>query len=290
MRSLSGLKAYVMLTHPVAVLVWSTATVLFASIVARGHPGHIVLAEMVAVVAGTQACIGCFNEVTDREVDAKVKPWRPIPSGAVSVRSARLIGLVLLVLSLAASTLLGYLGLAGASVALCVGLSYNAWIKGTALSWLPAVVGYSMHPVWIWLLTGHPLIRQVLILPIFVYPLIVGLHLANQLPDLAERQLGVCGLAHRMGPLWAPRIMTACLLAAPIFLLIPLQSEATHLSNGVFAASMVAYYILLGVALGRSWCSPGYRSRKLAFILIEIGTLALISGWLAALTSSVLPC
>src|SRR6476660_4835358 len=80
--------ALVALTHPVAVIAWSCATVLFSFVAVQGIPEISLLLRLVIVVAASQVCIGATNEYCDMEVDGQIKPWRPIPSGQASPRSA----------------------------------------------------------------------------------------------------------------------------------------------------------------------------------------------------------
>ena len=83
-----NLRALIALTHPVAVIAWSCVTVLFSFVAVRGIPEMSLLIRLVIVVAASQVCIGATNECCDMEVDRQIKPWRPIPSGQASPRSA----------------------------------------------------------------------------------------------------------------------------------------------------------------------------------------------------------
>src|SRR5947209_1202746 len=82
------LRALIMVTHPVAVLIWFFATILFGLIFAHGIINPSLLIRMAVVIASSQVCVGCMNEYCDRFIDAQIKPWRPIPSGQVSEQAA----------------------------------------------------------------------------------------------------------------------------------------------------------------------------------------------------------
>jgi hypothetical protein len=77
-----------------------------------------------------------FNDFFDREVDARERPGRPIPSGAVSARAAAALGTALMGagLGFAALSSLRSLGV-GLALAAAI-LVYDAWAKGTALGFL----------------------------------------------------------------------------------------------------------------------------------------------------------
>jgi geranylgeranylglycerol-phosphate geranylgeranyltransferase len=86
-----------------------------------------------AVVALITAFGLVINDCCDVAVDSIGKPRRPIPSGRVSLRSARIFAWTLVAIALAISTLLGA-GLALFAVA-AVGLSaaYSYWLKNTLI-------------------------------------------------------------------------------------------------------------------------------------------------------------
>jgi hypothetical protein len=80
-----------------------------------------------------------FNDYFDRDVDARERPGRPIPSGAVSPRAAAMLGTALMAAGLGMSALVSLRSLAlGAFLATAI-LVYDAWAKGTALG--PLVMG-----------------------------------------------------------------------------------------------------------------------------------------------------
>src|SRR5438874_10302699 len=121
-------RALVVLTHPVAVVAWSCVTVLFSFVAVRGIPEMSLLIRLVIVVAAAQVCIGSTNEYYDIEVDRQIKPWRPIPSGQASPRSALAIAIISAVIVLIGATGLGLLGIAGALVGTFTGLAHTFWL------------------------------------------------------------------------------------------------------------------------------------------------------------------
>jgi 4-hydroxybenzoate polyprenyltransferase len=124
--------------------IWSN--VLAASVLAGGMPSSslvLVLVAMSAFYAG-----GMFlNDVYDREIDARERPERPLPSGAVTPGTVWMIGSALLALGVA---LLGMFGTASAfaGLALAAGIVvYDAWHKGNALS--PLIMGLCRALVYV---------------------------------------------------------------------------------------------------------------------------------------------
>lgn len=279
-------KAYIKLTHPVSVLQWSAATVVFGCIAARGMPDPDLLIRMVVVIIGSKVFIGCTNDYCDRVIDARLKPWRPIPSGAVSEDSAIVIAAVSLVVTVLVSSGLGVVGIVGALVGIGAGLAHNLGLKASSFSWLPFAVGFSLHPLWIWLLTGHHITLGIAMMVLYALPLVIGLHFANQLPDTAERELGVRGLVHRLEPHWTLRLTEALLLFAPFLLLVPLLSGISEFPNFLFVPGLLIYFGFLGFSFVLYSKGPRYRSSRKALIAIRLGSLSLLSFWFMAMVWS----
>jgi 4-hydroxybenzoate polyprenyltransferase len=80
-----------------------------------------------------------LNDVFDADVDAREQPHRPIPSGKISLRTARAVGWTLLVAGLIAAAILSYVagnarpGMVALILACCI-LLYNGILKGTAIA------------------------------------------------------------------------------------------------------------------------------------------------------------
>lgn len=88
------------------------------------------------------ACVSAFliicffqiiNDVIDREQDAVHKPYRAIPSGAVSVRAALAAMVASAIAGLVAAALVSLLTLGLATVILVLGAAYSLLLKGTVL-------------------------------------------------------------------------------------------------------------------------------------------------------------
>lgn len=116
--------------------VWSN--VLAAAVVAEAIEAHslaVILAAMSALYTG-----GMFlNDAFDKDIDARMRPDRPIPSGAITSRAVWIIGIALLAIGVAILSLFGTAStLSGVALAAAI-LFYDAWHKGNPLS--PLLMG-----------------------------------------------------------------------------------------------------------------------------------------------------
>jgi 4-hydroxybenzoate polyprenyltransferase len=103
----------------------------------NAHDPELLLIGLAAVAVMTlaSAAVYCFNDIRDREFDRNhpLKSQRPVASGAVSVQTAALLGIVLAVGSLAAAYPLGVSTLACIAIYLVLGLLYSVWLKHVPL-------------------------------------------------------------------------------------------------------------------------------------------------------------
>lgn len=154
------LRAYLELLRPANVAT-ALADVLAGSAVATGGRLSAPLAWLLASSACLYAGGIVLNDYFDRDLDARERPERPIPSGRVAGRAAGALGAALLALGIAASAVAGVVPLAVAVVLALAVLSYDAWGKhrpfigpvnmglcralnlGLGMSLAPAVLGAS---------------------------------------------------------------------------------------------------------------------------------------------------
>ncbi|BBB62977.1 hypothetical protein UNDKW_4704 [Undibacterium sp. KW1] len=121
--------------------VWTN--VLAGAIVAgsiTGRPLSLMHTLLVMLAISAFYCAGMYlNDAFDREIDARERPGRPIPSGQISARAVFAIGFVLQVAGIA---ILSYYGtwaiVCGCALAATI-LLYNVWHKGNPLS--PLIMG-----------------------------------------------------------------------------------------------------------------------------------------------------
>jgi len=94
------------------------------------HELFLLFAASSAIYAG-----GCvLNDICDREVDARERPFRPIPSGRVSLRAALVLAAALLATGLLAASLSGKMPLLFASFLVAAAVSYDLFTKERAIA------------------------------------------------------------------------------------------------------------------------------------------------------------
>jgi 4-hydroxybenzoate polyprenyltransferase/geranylgeranylglycerol-phosphate geranylgeranyltransferase len=107
---------------------------LAGAVVAAGGtvaPWRAVLAALVTM-CGWEAGLYA-GDYYDREIDARSKPGRPVPSGRVSPREALLTMIALIVVGYGCALALGWANLALAVVTTAVGIAYSKTFKSRAI-------------------------------------------------------------------------------------------------------------------------------------------------------------
>jgi len=156
--------------------------------------GELTVASQLALaMLGIQFCIGAVNDLYDEELDAKSKPFKPIPAGLVTRRTAWLVagacgagGLLLasLVRPPDPVPLLLLVAMLGC------GLAYDAYLKPTAFGWVAFAVAFPLLPLYAWYgATGELPPRWEILLPVAI---LAGpaLSVANGLVDLDTDSAG----------------------------------------------------------------------------------------------------
>jgi 4-hydroxybenzoate polyprenyltransferase len=194
---------------------------LFALVASGGAVDPRRLALFLGSVLLTQMGISAWNDYWDRDLDAETKPWRPVPAGLVSPRAARLTGELLFAAGLLLSAPLGQLALGLCALGTGAGFAYSSWFKRTAWSWLPFWIGFPTLALWA-CATVERWEPRLLAVYLLGLPLVLAIHLADTLPDLAgDAGQGVRGLAHRLGPVATRaaigRLAVASLLLGAVF-------------------------------------------------------------------------
>lgn len=240
-----------MLPHLVPVIVVELATAAFSFLAWRGSPPPNVLGPLLLAMLGGQLAIGATNELADLPLDSVAKPGKPLPSGAVSTRGARL----MVVAGIAMMTVFG-LAFGSAAFALLalgtgIGVGYDLWFKRTAWSWLPYLVALPLLPIWVFAALGRSEPRLLLLYPLGALAT-GGVHFAQALPDVAsDREAGLKTATSRLG---SGRVFAAAWLAtlsAPLLAWVAaaaMGSETTRVPVAL-AAGSTAILLLLNLAL-----------------------------------------
>ncbi len=274
------IRGYLLLPHAVPVIVVMTATAAFALIAAGGWPGAGVMARLLGAMLGGQVAVGAVNELVDVELDRAGKSHKPIPSGLVTERGARIVVVIGLVAMVGLSATFGVLSLLLCALGNGCGIAYSLWFKRTIWAWVPYLIALPLLPLWVWAALDE--IDPALFA---VYPLgagaVVAVQLAQSLPDVAgDRASGVRTLAVTLGErrarlaCWAAMALTA----AGAALLAPwLTGEpAIVLGAAAVALALVGIDILL-------WRRNPVLGTQAAFPCIAAATVILGLGWIAAI-------
>ncbi len=188
-----------MLPHLVPVLVVELATATFAVIAWGGFPPAPVSLPLLLAMLGGQLAIGATNEIADLPSDTLSKPSKPLPSGDVSVRGARMMIVAGLAIMVVFGLRFGAAAFGLLALGTGLGVAYDLWFKKTAWSWLPYLLALPLLPVWVFTALGRPEPRL-----FWLYPLgalaTIGVHFAQALPDVAiDREAGLPTATSRLG-------------------------------------------------------------------------------------------
>lgn len=118
------------------------------------EPGHFV--GLLAASCCLYLSGMVFNDVFDRKQDAAERPGRPIPSGRVSVKSAVILGAVLMLVGVAAAATVSLISLQVALLLIVAILGYDGVLKQTPLGpvamgtcrFLNVMLGASVQTEW----------------------------------------------------------------------------------------------------------------------------------------------
>jgi len=125
--------------------------VLGIALLAGGEPQ--VALQLALAMLGIQFCIGAVNDLYDEALDAQSKPFKPIPAGRVTRRTAWLV---------AGASAVGGLLLAATVrmpdpvpplllvAMLACGLAYDVYLKPTAFGWVAFAVAFPLLPLYAW--------------------------------------------------------------------------------------------------------------------------------------------
>ncbi len=107
--------------------------------VIAGRNAMPMLACLLLSSAGLYLSGMVFNDVFDREQDKKERPGRPIPSGQIRLRSAAILGTVLMLIGLAAAAFVGRGSIEVAVLLAACILCYDGGLKRTPIG--PVMMG-----------------------------------------------------------------------------------------------------------------------------------------------------
>ncbi len=265
--------ALIRLGHPFPSLLDGAITAVLA-LVAGAAGGRAALLG-IAMVA-LQVSIGALNDLTDIERDRGHKPAKPLPTGRVGERSARVIVVAGLVLGLGLSWLAGPAALAVAVGGTATGYAYDLRLKATAWAWLPFAVGIPLLPVYAWVGGVGRIPAAFLIL----LPLAVAaggaIALLNGLVDVErDRAAGIETPVGRLGPRRARRLAAGLVGLVALGVLGSLASIGAEPAAWLVGATGA---VLSGIG-ARLAGSPRASVRERGWEAGAVGLALLAAGW-----------
>lgn len=281
MTLLRRLQGYWLMIHPFPVMMVVTLATVLALATAREATDLSRLVRAVAALFFSQVVVGISNDLHDRALDAQAQPWKPLARGIVTPNEARALIALASVLMLAFAASFGPVVVLLALLGTFAGILYNFWLRDTPFSWFPYVLGFVTLPVSVWISMEHFDARQLLLVPLGL-PLLVGVHLAQTLPDTeTDLALGVRGFAVTLGRARGVMVVWNVLIGAQMLALVsaillgsnlPIVLTATGASFALVAASIALYHR-----------RPTSATLRAIFRLVAPSAVILVAGWLAAL-------
>jgi 4-hydroxybenzoate polyprenyltransferase len=246
------LRSYAIASHLGPTLLVTTVTFLLATTIWWEGPA-LVIAFGIAL---GQFIVGWSNDLFDFRDDLRHNRMsKPLVTGAL--KPAELKRAILIVLPIALLVnLLGPLGLKGGAVSMLgigLGLSYNFYLKPTALSPVPYALAFALLPAALVISTDRTP-------PLWIMwaGALLGMsaHFANVLKDFKEdKESGITSLPIRLGRI-PSRFITAAFLIAATIILDSAKSNTAILVIGTMAASFsifmpraVLFKLLMLIAL-----------------------------------------
>jgi 4-hydroxybenzoate polyprenyltransferase len=275
--------AWFRLTHPLAITVVLAATAGFAVLFSGGSisAGNLVL--LLLAMGGGQIAIGAVNEIADISLDRVAKPWKPIPSGLVTVRGAWTLTAAGLVLMVACGVQFGMVSLALLCLGTGLGLAYDLWFKRGRLAWLPYTLALPLLPIWVQACVSGFDPRALLLYPLGV-PGTAAVYLAQSASDAAsDRAAGLENPGSRLGQrrtlrlAWLLALLTPALGLAVAVALPSLGADPRRMA----VAAMLSWAVVLAGA-GLLARRPAAGTRAL-FGLLAVALVIAGFGWMAAL-------
>ena len=271
-------RGYLLLPHLAPVLVVELATAAFALIAWSGLPPAHRLGPLLLAMLGGQLAIGAANELVDLPYDAVGKPWKPLPSGDVSICGARVVLVVGLIMMAAFGSRFGALPFALLALGTGLGIAYDLWFKRTIWSWLPYLLALPLLPIWVFASLGNLEPRLLLLYPLGALAT-VGVHLAQALPDVTiDREAGLDTVTSRLGEMRIFVFAWLATLSAPVLAWFAAQwlGASQQLVPLAIASGLAVLLLAINVILIRA---DRRRGAIACFPLVATTTLGTGVAW-----------
>ncbi len=281
MTLLRRVQGYWLMIHPFPVMTVVTLAAVLGVATARETTDLSRLVRAIATLFFSQVVVGISNDYHDSLLDAQAQPWKPLARGIITPNEARALIALAFVLMLACAVSLGSVIVLLALLGTFAGILYNFWLRGTPFSWFPYVLGFVTLPISIWISMEHFDARQFLLVPLGL-PLLVGVHLAQTLPDTeTDRALGVRGFAVTLGRARGVMVVWSALIGAQMLALVSPLLLGSNLQ--IILTATGASFALVAASIALYHRAPTSATLRVVFRLVAPSAVILVAGWLAAL-------
>ena len=303
---LRRLQGYWLMIHPFPVMMVVMLATVLAVATARESTDWSRLVRAMATLFFSQVVVGISNDYHDRALDAQADSLsqalasfgenpptgksnrrglarKPLAHGVVTPGEARALIVAAFVLMLALAVSLGPMIVLLALLGTFAGILYNFWLRGTPFSWFPYVLGFVVLPIFVWVSMERFDARQLILVPMGL-PLLVGVHLAQTLPDTeTDRALGGRGFAVTLGRARGVVVVWSALIGAQMLALVTALALDSNLEIVLLAAGVSFALVAASIALYHR--APTSATLRVVFHLVAPSAVILVAGWLAALQS-----
>lgn len=274
-----SIRGYVLLPHVVPIAFVLATTAALTILATDGSPSPSILVPVLLAMLGGQIAIGAINEVVDAEIDARVKPFKPIPAGLVSRRGALTMAGLGLGAMMWFGAQLGWDSLALCAIGTGVGIAYSLWFKRTVLAWLPYLIALPLLPIWVFVAIGSFEARLLMLYPLGAFA-VIAVHLAQSLPDVAaDRAAGIRNLTAVLGERRAFVLCWGAVVASAVVAAVAATALGDSVGIPGAAGVVVATLCLSDVVLYRFRSRTGVMA---CFPCVGASVAILGLGWVFA--------
>lgn len=275
-------RAYVLLPHAVPIIAVMSATATFAVIARGGWPGWADMGALLLAMFGGQVSVGVVNELVDVDLDRAAKQHKPIPSGLVTERGARIMLLAGLAMMVIGSVRFSFTAFSLCALGTGLGIAYSFWFKRTPWSWIPYVLAIPLLPIWVWSALDQVPASLLALYPIAI-PALVAVQLAQSIPDIeGDARNGVRTLAVMLGIDGARVMCHGCIIASAALASVLAPFTSNNAMYG-WVGSVVAV-TLVAVNAG-IWRRDEHQGRMSCFPLVAAAVGVMGAGWALAMVT-----
>lgn len=267
----STARLLVLSTHPVPSIAVSAIAVILGWGVGL-EPWRLVILGLAFLA--NQSSVGLSNDWIDADRDRAVgRTDKPVALGLISKPVARAAAFTLGGAAILLTIPLGWGATLAHTIFIASAWAYNAGLKSTLFSVVPYIVSFGLLPLVVTLARSEPAVASPWALVAGAL-LGVSAHFANVLPDLDDdRQTGVSGLPHRVGPRVSGLVIAGALAAASVSVVLGIGGASVVHYVGLAASLVLAATCAVLVISGRA---QGWVFRLIILgALIDVALLAL---------------